>query len=166
MKVPVVPLIAALVLGGGATIHGQETAVPGREAPASETSPPGRAVSDSTNAPLVSVFSSETLRSLGIAPNARVVSVMTNRLDLMEGRRARVEGGLVPLVRRPSLVTFLQLFNPFAPAEYGGMSPGTTDQGFSRAFADPIKTQPTSPLLSIGDRPERSVAKPEAGQAQ
>lgn len=105
------------------------------------------------------------MRGLGVSPQARVVSVMTNRLDLIETRRARVEGGLVPVLQRPTLVTFLQLFNPFAPAEYGGTGPGTPDQAFSRAFADPIKTGPASPLISVGDRPAKSVSKRLTGEA-
>jgi hypothetical protein len=88
---------------------------------------------------------------------------MTNRLDVVEKGGVRVQGGLVPVIKQPSLGTFLQLFNPFAPAEYGGMRPLRLGQTFSRLDADPIKTGPTSPLISIGDRPVKPETKPAAG---
>jgi hypothetical protein len=167
MKAPISILTAALVWGNLLSSHGQEAAkptptalpaaTPAIESPAAIASAPG-----ADNTELVSVFSPETLRRLGIDPNARVVSVMTNRLDVVEGRRTRVEGGLVPLVKVPSLLTFFQLFNPFAPAEYGGMGEGVPGSGFSRAFADPIKTYPTSPFISVGGKPEKSIARQRA----
>ena len=165
MKAHLHSLFAALVLGGSLAGYGQEAAATNSPAepataPESEAARPGPAAAISTNTPLVSVFSSETLRQLGIDPKTKVVSVMTNRLDLVEGRRTRIEGGLVPLIQRPSLLTFVQLFNPFAPAGYGGMSIGTPDQGFSRAFADPIKTQPAAPLIRVGNKPVKAGARP------
>jgi hypothetical protein len=168
MKAPISLLTAALVWGNLLSSHGQEAAKPAPAAPSEPTpateSPAAIApASGAGNTELVSVFSPDTLRRLGIDPNARVVSVMTNRLDVMEGRRTRVEGGLVPLIKVPSLLTFFQLFNPFAPAEYGGMSEGVPGSGFSRAFADPIKTYPTSPLISVGGKPEKSIARQKAG---
>lgn len=171
MKAPLHSLIAALVLGGISTGYGQAATLPKTELkpaaePESDAAQPAPPTTFSTNTTLVSVFSDETLRQLGINPNTKVVSVMTNRMDLIEGQRTRIEGGLVPLIRRPSLVTFLQLFNPFAPEEYGGMSAGTPDQGFSRAFADPIKTQPAAPLFLVGDKPVKADTKPKSGEAQ
>ncbi len=161
-------LTAALVWGNLLASHGQEADKPTPAAPAEPTpateSPTAIATAPGDSQPeLVSVFSPDTLRSLGIDPNARVVSVMTNRLDVVEGRRTRIEGGLVPLVKVPTLLTFFQLFNPFAPAEYGGMAEGVPGSGFSRAFADPIKTYPTSPLISVGAKPAKDSVQQKAG---
>ncbi len=159
MKAPNTFFMAALVWGTFSLTHGQEAesskpAVPPASTITTGATTTASAPGGATNSELASIFSPGTLQSLGVGPNARVVSVMTNRLDVLEGRRARLEGGLVPLIQRPTLVTFLQLFNPFAPAEYGGMVEGQPGSAFSRAFADPIKTYPTAALFSVGARPE------------
>jgi len=160
MKKPIHFLAVALVLGSVTAVRSQdsETAKPAAvPAVPAVFEPSVESVPAEKPAPVpVSVFSAETLKQLGIGPNAKVVSVMTNRLDVLDKGSTRLEGGLVPLIKQPSLVTFLQLFNPFAPEEYGGMGAGRPDQGFSRAFADPIKTQPAAALISFGDRPRKA----------
>ena len=158
MKMRIHFFAAALAVGTAGMLHAQDA-----DRPNSDSTTPGNKPvtilaatnsSESTNGGLESAFSATTLSNLGIDPKLRVVSVMTNRLDKVELERVQIEGGLVPLIKRPSLVTFLQLFNPFAPTEYGGNAP-LTAPGFSRAFADPIRTQPTAALFSIGDKPAR-----------
>jgi hypothetical protein len=168
MKTPKTLLTATLVLGNLLASHSQEAdkSTPAAQlepATATESATADAAASGDSKPELVSVFSPDTLRRLGIDPNARVVSVMTNRLDVVEGGRMRVEGGLVPLVKVPTLLTFFQLFNPFAPAEFGGMAEGAPGSGFSRAFVDPIKTYPTSPLISVGAKPAKNLAEQKAG---
>lgn len=166
MNLPTSIVTTALVWGSLFITQGQETDKPTPATPtaaaAPESTPATTTPTAATNAALESVFSDETLRSLGIDPNTRVVSVMTNRLDVMDSGRNRVTGGLVPVIKRPALVTFFQLFNPFAPAEYGGTGEGVPLSGFSRAFADPIKSYPTASLISVGGKPEKSIARQRA----
>lgn len=158
MKTRISLLASALVLGTPAILHAQDAASP-KKAPATASTPvittPAAAATESTNGGLESVFSTATLSNLGISSNLRVVSVMTNRLDLVQRQRVQMEGPVVAVIKRPSLVTVLQMFNPFAPAEFGGNAP-LNGPGFSRAFADPNKTYPTAALISVGDRPARA----------
>ncbi len=163
MKLPIQLLATALVLGAPSIGQAQEVspakADPAKSVAQDEPVAPRAVEAEASPAgELASVFSTSTLNSLGISPQARVVSVMTNRLDAVELEAVRVEGTLVPVFKRPSLVTFLQLFNPFAPEEFGGTGGGPEGQAFSRAFADPIKTQPTTALFSVGDKPVKAVS--------
>lgn len=97
------------------------------------------------------------LDELVASTNAAVIQLQPVREDQVDFQKVRVEGGVAPVVKRPTFVRFLQLFNPFAPAEYGGMA-GAGGQGatLSRAFHDPAKSQPTSPLISVGNKPDKS----------
>ncbi len=158
MKLPIPLFATALVLGATSIGQAQET-LPAKSVAKDEPVAPGAVAAEASPAgELASVFSTSTLHSLGVSPKARVVSVMTNRLDAVELEAVEVKGTLVPVFKRPTLVTFLQLFNPFAPEEFGGTGGGPDGQAFSRAFADPIKTQPTTALFSVGDQPAKAVS--------
>ncbi len=166
MKATLTVLVVALVLGPGKELPAEDLVAPKEEAtgeaPKTITSP----TPTENNRPaseLSSLFSAATLSSLGVSTNARVISLATNRLDVLDRPGVRLEGALVPLLNRPAISTFLQLFNPFAPAEFGGMSPLREGEVFSRAEADPIKTKPTGVLFSVGDQPEQSVGAGRSG---
>lgn len=166
MKTTLTVLAVALVLGPSANLPAEDLVSP-KEEPASEApesiASPTPPENDRPVSELSSLFSAATLSSLGVSTNARVISLATNRLDLLDRPGVRIEGGVVPLFNRPSFVTFLQLFNPFAPAEFGGMSALREGEVFSRAEADPIKTKPTGVLFSVGARPEKSVTPARTG---
>jgi hypothetical protein len=166
MKTTLTLLVAALVSGPTTNLPAEDLAAPKEEATGAAaqtiTSPApmenGRPVSE-----LSSLFSAATLSSLGVSTNARVISLATNRLDVLDRPGVRIEGGVVPLLNRPAIGTFFQLFNPFAPAEFGGMGALREGEVFSRAEADPIKTKPTGVLFSVGDQPEKGVSAGRRG---
>lgn len=166
MKITLTLLVVALVSGLTINLPAADPASPKEPpadaAPQTVTSPApeaiGRPVSE-----LSSLFSAATLSSLGVSTNARVISLATNRLNVLDRPGVRIEGGVVPLLNRPSLGTFFQLFNPFAQAEFGGMGALREGEAFSRAEADPIKTKPTGVLFSVGARPEKDVTPGRTG---
>lgn len=166
MKTTLTVLVVALVLGPSTNLPAEDLAAP-KEEPAGEApktiSSPTPTENDRPVSELSSLFSAATLSSLGVSTNARVISLATNRLDVLDRPGVRIEGGVVPLLNRPSFVTFLQLFNPFAPAEFGGMGALREGEVFSRAEADPIKTKPPGVLFSVGARPEKSVNSGRSG---
>jgi len=166
MKSPLIVLVVALVFGLGTNLPAEDLASPKAE-PAGEApqtiASPVPSENDRPVSELSSLFSAATLSSLGVSTNARVISVTTNRLEVLDRPGVRLEGGMVPLLNRPSIGTFLQLFNPFAPAEFGGMGALRAGEVFTRAEADPIKTQPSGVLFSVGARPEKSATSGRSG---
>jgi hypothetical protein len=163
MKTPITLFAALLAWGASGQILAQDTNSPAGEVPAisPESSSLPIALAAGTNDRTAPVVSAELYRNLGLAElgvstNALVISSGTNRLDLIEARRLRLEGSLVPAIKRPSLATFLQLVNPFAPSEYGGTRVSAAGQGFGRVFDDPIEAKTGVVLLSVGDNPLRS----------
>jgi hypothetical protein len=162
MKTPI--LVAILVaLGTSGQLVAQDSNTPKNGKPTTTPETAGIPVpfeikpSTAKDQPVsAAVYKELSLSSLGISTNAIVISSISNRYDLIEARRLRLEGSLVPLVNRPTLVTFLQLFNPFAPAEYGGMRVNGTSQGFGNVFYDPVRSQPGSVLISVGDNPPKA----------
>ena len=75
-------------------------------------------------------------------------------LDRIEGESTVIEGGLVPILKEPTGNSLFQLFNPFAPKEYGGTTHEPGSKAFSRAFHDPVASKPTWVLFSVGEKPE------------
>lgn len=174
MKKPLLLLATLLAMGSSDRLAGQSATAKKSGAPTPETTSTNAAQHAAAPAPAViagkstndSVATQSTLLSfhdLGTSTNAMVVSSGTARLNVLESERTRMEGGLVPLVKRPSVVTFLQLFNPFAPAEYGGMQQTSAGEGFGRIFFEPGKSGPSSVLFSIGENPPKSSATGKAG---
>ena len=100
------------------------------------------------------VFSDDALSRLTVDTNNVVERVYTNNLTVLELKRMQVTGTATPLVKKRTFGTFLQLFNPLAPTEYGGTGE-PIGKAPSRAFADPIETVPSSALISIGNRPSK-----------
>lgn len=78
----------------------------------------------------------------------------TNQLTTIDYKGVEINGTLTPAIKRRSVGSFLQLFNPFAPSDYGGNSEAKGEKGFSRAFADPTTTEPKTVLIGIGASPK------------
>lgn len=170
MKTPISLLAALLALGASGQLVAQDSSAPKAEKPAAPTAsksktpvavtlpfelPPAETNTTGNSSTTLSA-NAISFSDLGISTNAVVISSMSNRLDVLESGRIELSGSLVPMVKKPSLVTFLQLFNPFAPEEYGGLQVTSAGQGFGRVFADPVKTGPTTVLFSVGDNPPKS----------
>jgi hypothetical protein len=104
------------------------------------------------------VYSDDAFSKITIDTNNAVERVYTNDLTRLELKRMQISGTTTPVIKQRTFGSFLQLFNPFAPAAYGG-----TDEPIgkapSRAFADPILTQPSTPLVGIGNSPSKPDAK-------
>lgn len=171
MKTPISLLAALLALGTSGQLVAQDSNAPKTEKPATTADTTTTSTNAAPSLPfelppvetnqigtagLTLSSTAISFSDLGISTNAVVISSMSNRLDVLESGRIQLSGSLVPVVKKPSLVTFLQLFNPFAPAEYGGMEITSASQGFGRVFADPVKTGPTTVLFSVGDNPPKA----------
>lgn len=100
------------------------------------------------------IHSEAPLVSLSITTNDIVEKVVTNDLTRIELQRVEITGTVTPVVKKRTFGSFLQLFNPFAPAEYGGTTE-PVGKAPSRAFMDPVTSQPTSPLIGVGGKPKQ-----------
>ena len=100
------------------------------------------------------LFSDDALSRLTVDTNNVVERVYTNDLTVLELKRIQITGTTTPLVKKRTFGTFLQLFNPLAPTEYGGTGE-PVGKAPSRAFLDPIETTPTTPLIGVGNRPSK-----------
>lgn len=171
MKAPTQILAAGLLTCAVVSASAQETPLKAVPDSASKPASIGESPKSSTDAaassgPIVltqPLIDARMLEELVASTNGAVIQLQPVREDQVDFEKVRVEGGVAPVVKRPTFVRFLQLFNPFAPAEYGGIE-GAAGQGatLSRAFHDPVESQPTSPLISVGNKP--ATVKPSGDE--
>lgn len=96
----------------------------------------------------VASMESEPLRLDSEEASAALGAPTTEVLNRIETGPIVIEGSATPALKAPGVRTFVNLFNPFAPAEYGGQeSRGGRE---TRGFYDPVKSEPGLVLISVG----------------
>ncbi|HAV64531.1 MAG TPA: hypothetical protein DCY13_19455 [Verrucomicrobiales bacterium] len=166
MKTPIVHFAAGILLFAAGFSSGQEGPASGRLSATPDTPQETPAVSNSgapSEVGFVSgpIIDERMLAELANSTNVTIIQAAPEREDRVDFQRVRVEGGVTPVIKQPTFVRFLQLFNPFAPAEFGGLRERPQGTTLSRAFHDPIKSQPASALISIGERPAAAKGEEE-----
>jgi hypothetical protein len=96
-----------------------------------------------------------------INTNIPLETVPTNTLTTIELERVQIHGTVTPAIKKRTFGSVLQLFNPFAPAEYGGTEPSAGEAGFSRVFHDPVKDGPTAVLFGVDRKTKKILADSE-----
>lgn len=85
------------------------------------------------------------LPELTIETNIPLQTIPTNKLTTIELERVEIHGTLTPAIKKRTFGSVLQLFNPFAPEEYGG---NATPAG--RDSFDPTTDGPATVLIGVG----------------
>lgn len=96
-----------------------------------------------------------TIPSAGLKKDIPLV-IVTNKLTTINLQRIQVTGTATPAIKKRTFGSFLQLFNPFAPTEYGGTRDTGSRQAVSRAFHDPVTDGPSTVIIGIGNRPNQA----------
>ncbi|GEM_PF-2481686 len=105
-----------------------------------------------------SAVSDFIVTDLIISTNIPIEAVPTNTLTTIELERVQIHGTVTPAIKKRTFGSVLQLFNPFAPADYGGTEPSAGEAGFNRAFYDPVKDGPTTVLFGV-DRKSKKTSE-------
>lgn len=89
------------------------------------------------------------LSNLIVNTNVPLQIISTNQLTTIELERVELHGTLVPAIKKRTFGSVLQLFNPFAPAAYGG---NVTPAG--RDSFDPTTDGPSTVLIGVDFKPK------------
>lgn len=96
-----------------------------------------------------------TTSDIVISKNLTLDAPPTNNLTRLELPRVQITGSVTPVIKKRTFGSFLQLFNPFAPAEYGGSEEPFAVKSESRAFHDPVTDKPSTVLIGVGGKPKK-----------